>query len=190
MSTILLMHACMHIIPSDKWLTTEYLRIYSVALLFLSDWHSRAFGCPFHEEYGEAMLSRLLMRSKEVGNAPSVQQTFDIFRTLPPTLPGQKNYASVLTVQKYTRNVRLFIQNVSHACFSVPVFQEDKYLGERLEEAVAMRLSGVLSRAQVKEQDFAKLLTHNLRCLIARTQIPNGVEDFLYTYAQKRYDVD
>ena len=33
MSTVLLMH----IIPSDKGLTTEYLRTYSVALLF---WHT------------------------------------------------------------------------------------------------------------------------------------------------------
>ena len=39
------------------------------------------------------MLSRLLMRSKEVGNAPSVQQTSDIFLTL----LGQKNCADVLT---------------------------------------------------------------------------------------------
>ena len=34
------------------------------------------------------MFSRLLMRSKEVGNAQSVQQTTDNFLTLPPTLPG------------------------------------------------------------------------------------------------------
>ena len=36
------------------------------------------------------MLSRLLMRSREVGNAQSVHQTTDIFLTLPPTLPGEK----------------------------------------------------------------------------------------------------
>ena len=37
MSAVLLMH----IIPSDKWLTTEYLRTNSVALLFWSHWHNR-----------------------------------------------------------------------------------------------------------------------------------------------------
>ena len=37
------------------------------------------------------MLSCLLMRSREVGNARSVQQTTDIFLTIPPTLPGEKN---------------------------------------------------------------------------------------------------
>ena len=53
-----------------------------------------------------------------------------------------------------------------------------------------MRFPEVLSHTKIKDQDFAKLLRHSLRCLIARTQIPNGVEDFLNTYAQKRSDVD
>ena len=80
MSTVLMMN----IIPSEKWLSTEYLRTNTVTLLFWSDWHTRAFGCLFSEEYGEAMLSRLLMRSREVGNAHPAQQTTDIFLTLPP----------------------------------------------------------------------------------------------------------
>ena len=54
----------MNIIPSEKWLGTEYLRTNTVALLFWSDWHTRALGCLFSEEYGEAMLSCLLMRSR------------------------------------------------------------------------------------------------------------------------------
>ena len=156
-STVLLMH----IIPSDKWLTTEYLWTNSVALLFWSDSHSRALGYLFCEHYGEAMLSRLLMRSKEVGNAHSVQQMPDIFLTLPRTLPGHKNCAGVLTqksVEKYTKNVHLFIQHVSHAWFPVPIFQEDKYAVKQLEEALAMRFPGGLSRSKVKEQDFAELL--------------------------------
>ena len=65
MSTVLMMN----IIPSEQWLSTEYLRTNTVALLFWSDWYTRVLGCLFSEEYGEAMLSRLLMRSKEVGNA-------------------------------------------------------------------------------------------------------------------------
>ena len=69
MSTVLMMN----VIPSEKWLSSEYLRTNIVALLFWSDWHTRALGCLFYEEYGQAMLSRLLMRSKEVGNAQSVQ---------------------------------------------------------------------------------------------------------------------
>ena len=59
----------MHIIPSEKWLTTEYVRTNSVTVLLLSDWHDRALGGLFFEEYGEPILSRLLMRSIEVGNA-------------------------------------------------------------------------------------------------------------------------
>ena len=37
----------MNIIPSEKWLSTEYLRTNAVALLFWSDWHTRALGCLF-----------------------------------------------------------------------------------------------------------------------------------------------
>ena len=53
-----------------------------------------------------------------------------------------------------------------------------------------MRFPRVLSCTKVKEQDFAKLLRHSLRCLIASARMPNGVEDFLNTYAQKCSDVD
>ena len=77
----------MNIIPFEKWLGTENLRTDAVALLLWSDWHTWALGCLCSEDYGEGMLSRLLMRSREVGNAQSLQQTTDIFLTLPPTLP-------------------------------------------------------------------------------------------------------
>ena len=80
MSTVLMMN----IIPSEKWLSTEYLRTNTVALLFWSNFHTQALGCLFSEEYGEALFSRLLTRSREVGNAQSVQQTTDIFLTVTP----------------------------------------------------------------------------------------------------------
>ena len=135
------------------------------------------------------MFSRLLMRSKEVGNAQSVQQTTDIFLTLPPTLPGEKKCQGVLTqksVDKYTKHVRLFIQNISHAWFPIVVPEEDKYVVKRLDEAPRI----VLSRTRVTEPQFLSLVRHSLRCLIAKTEIPNGVEDFLNAYSQKCSNVD
>ena len=189
MSTVLMMN----IIPSEKWLSTEYLRTNTVALLFWSDWHTGALGCLFSEEYGEAMLSRLLMRSKEVGNAQSVQQTTDIFLTLPSTLLGEKKCQGVLTqkfVDKYTKHVRLFIQNISHAWFPVAVLEEDKYVVKRLDEAPCMHFPGVLSRRRVTKQQFLSLVRHSLRCLIAKTKIPNGVQDFVNAYSQKHSNVD
>ena len=86
MSTVLMMN----IILSEKWMSNEYLRTNTVALLFWSDWHTRALGCLFSEEYGEAMLSRLLIRSREVGNAQLVQQTTDNFLTLPPNAAAKE----------------------------------------------------------------------------------------------------
>ena len=58
MSTVLLMR----IIHLHKSLTIEYPCTNSVPLFFSSNWHSCALGCLFYEEYGEATLSRLLMR--------------------------------------------------------------------------------------------------------------------------------
>ena len=140
------------------------------------------------------MPSRLLMRSREVGNAQSVQQTTDMFLALPPhTLPGEKKCQGVLTqksVDKYTKHVRLFIQNVSHPWFPIAVLEEDKYVVKRLDEAPRMQFPGVLSRTRVTERQFLSLVRHSLRCLIAKTKIPNGVEDFLNAYSQKRSNVD
>ena len=115
------------------------------------------------------------------------------FLTLPPTLPGEKKCQGVLTqksVDKYTKQVRLFIQNISHAWFPIAVLEEDKYVVKRLDEAPRMQFPGVLSRTRVTEQQFLSLVRHSLRCLIAKTKIPNGVEDFLDAYSQKRSNVD
>ena len=62
------------------------------------------------------------------------------FLTLPPTLPGEKKCQGVLTqkfVDKYTKHVRLFIQNMSHPWFPIAVLEEDKYVVKRLDEAPA-----------------------------------------------------
>ena len=133
------------------------------------------------------------MRLKEVGNAQSVQQTTDIFLTLSPTLPGEKKCQVVLTqksVDKYTKHVRLFIQNISHTWFPIAVLEDDKYVVKHPDEAPSTHFSGVLSRTRVTEQQFLSLVRHSLRCLIAKTKISNGVEDFLNAYIQKRPNVD
>ena len=106
------------------------------------------------------MLSCLLMRSKEVGNAQSVQQTTDIFFNSPPTLLGEKKCQGVPTqkfVDKYTKHVCLFIQNISHAWFLIAVLEEDKYVVKHLNEAPLMHFPGVLSRTRVTEPQFLSL---------------------------------
>ena len=49
------------------------------------------------------------------------------------------------SIDKYTKNVRMCIRNVSHARFRVPIFQEVNYVVKRLDEAPAMCFLGVLS---------------------------------------------
>ena len=93
-------------------------------------------------------------------------------------------------MDKYTKHVRLFIQNISHPWFPIAVLEEDKYVVKRLDEAPCMQFPGVLSRTRVTEQQFLSLVRHSLRCLIAKTKIPNGAEDFLNAYSQKRSNVD
>ena len=114
LSTVLMMN----IILSEKWLSTEYLRTNTVALLFWSYWHTQALGGLFYEEYGEAMLSRLLMRSREVGNAQSVQQTTDIFFNSPPhtsrreKMPGSRDAEVCGQVHK----ARVFVHSEHITC--------------------------------------------------------------------------
>ena len=62
---------------------------------------------------------------------PSQCNRQHIFLTLPPTLPGEKKCQGILTqksVDKYTKHVRLFIQNMTHAWFPIAVPEEDKYV--------------------------------------------------------------
>ena len=93
------------------------------------------------------------------------------------------------SVDKYAKHVRSFIQNISHAWFPIAVVEEDKYVVKRLDEAPRMHFPGVLSRTRVTEQQFLSLVWHSLRCLIAKTKILKGVEDFLNAYSQKRSNV-
>ena len=179
----------MNVIRSEKWLSTEYLRTNTVALLFWSAWHTRALGCLFSEDECKAMLSRLLMRSKEVGNAQSVQQTTNIFLTLPPTLPAEKKCEGVPTqksMDKYKKHVRLLIQNISHGRFPIAGLEEDMYVVKRLDEAPRIQFLGLLSHTRVAQRQFLSLVRHSLRCLIAKTKVPNGPEDFLNAYSVKR----
>ena len=94
------------------------------------------------------------------------------------------------SVAKYTKHVRLFIQNISHAWFPIAVLEDGKYVVKRLDEASRMQFPGVLSRTRVTEQHFLSLVRHSLRCVIAKTKIPNGVGDFLNACSQKRSNVD
>ena len=115
------------------------------------------------------------------------------FLTRPPTFLGEKKRQGVLTqksVDKYTKHVRLFIQNISHAWFPIAVLEEDKYVVKSLDEAPNMHFPGVLSRTRVTEQQFLSIVRHSLRCLIAKTKIPNCMEDFLNAYSQRRSNVD
>ena len=83
-------------------------------------------------------------------------------------------------MDKYTKHVRLFIA----------VLEEHKYVVKRLDEALRMHVPGVLSRTRVTKQQFLSLVPHSLRCLIAKTKIPNAVEDFLNAYRKKRCNFD
>ena len=95
-----------------------------------------------------------------------------------------------MSVDKYTKHVRLFIPIISQAWFPIAVPEDDKYVVKRLDEAPRTQFPGVLSRTRVAEQQVLSLVRHSLLCLIANTKIRNGVEDFLNAYSQKRSNVD
>ena len=115
------------------------------------------------------------------------------FSLSPPHFQERKKCQGVLTqkfVDKYTTHVPLFTQDIFHAWFPIAVLEDDKYVVKRLDGAPRMHFPEVLSRTKVTEQQFLSLVRHSLRCLIAKSTIPNGVEDFLNAFRQKRSNVD
>ena len=83
----------LNILKPEEQLTTEYVKTTAVALLFWSQWHSASLGCIHSEELGEALLSRFSAHCRRNTACTSVQQSSDLFLTLPPVQPVR--YCSV-----------------------------------------------------------------------------------------------
>ena len=72
------------ILKPEEQLATEYAKNTAVALLFWSQWHSSSLGCIHSEELGEALLSRFSAHCRRNIACARVQQSSDLFLTLPP----------------------------------------------------------------------------------------------------------
>ena len=171
----------------------EDVRTNAIAPLFSSCWQRWALGCLFFGEYGEAMLSRLLMTSKEVGHAQSVQQTCVIFLTLPSTLLGEKFlapcFASKVRRQVHQRSLSVHSKSIKclvlWACFSRTNMCSNALM--KPQSCVSQVCCPILT---FQSKISFRLMKHSLTCFIAQTQMPEGVEDFINTYAKKCSNVD
>ena len=168
----------------------EYVKTTAVALLFWSQWHSSSLGCIHSEELGEALLSRFSAHCRRNTACTSVQQSSDLFLTLPPVQPGEKVLRGVLTersVAMFSANLKQFILT-SHTqsmpiCVPVPDYKVEV---RRLDAIDDLSFPGTMSRTRITTHRLKVVLLHAMQNLVARTRVPEGVEDFLQTNAPAR----
>ena len=102
------------ILKPEEQLTTEFVITTVVAFLFCRQLHSSFLACIHFEEIGESLLRRFSAHCGHNPDGTTVQQSFDLFLTLPPIQPGQKVLRGVLT----GRSVQMFSTNVKHFIWS------------------------------------------------------------------------
>ena len=86
-----------NILKPEEQSAREYVKTIAVALLFWSQWHSSSLGCIHSEELGEALLSRFSGHCRRNSACTNVQQSSDLFLTLPLLQPGDKVLRGLLT---------------------------------------------------------------------------------------------
>ena len=180
----------LNILKPEEQLTTEYVKTTAVALLFWSQWHSASPGCIHSEELGEALLSRFSAHCRRNTACTSVQQSSDLFLTLPPVQPGEKFLRGVLTersVAMFSANLKQFILTAHTQslpiCVPVPDYKVEV---RRLDAVEDLTFSGTMSRTRITTDRLKVVLLHAMQNLVARTRVPEGVEDFLQTNAPAR----
>ena len=180
----------LNILKPEEQLTTEYVKTTAVALLFWSQWHSASLGCIHSEELGEALLSQFSAHCRRNTACTSVQQSSDLFLTLPPVQPGEKVLRGVLTersVAMFSANLKQFILTAHTQslpiCVPVPDYKVEV---RRLDAVEDLTFPGTMSRTRITTDRLKVVLLHAMQNLVARTRVPEGVEDFLQTNAPAR----
>ena len=180
----------LNILKPDEQLATEYVKTTVVALLFWSQWHSSSLGCIHCEELGKALLSRFSAHYRRHTVCTSVQQSSDLFLTLPPVQPREKVLRGVLTersVAMFSANLKQFIL-IAHTqsmpiCVPVP---NDKVEVRRLDAVDDLSFPDTMSRKRITTDRLKVVLLHAMQNLVVRTRVLEGVEDFLQTNAPAR----
>ena len=180
----------LNILKPEEQLTTEYVKTTAVALLFWSRWHSASLGCIHSEELGEALLSRFSAHCRRNTACTSVQRSSDLFLTLLPVQPGEKVLRGVLTersVAMFSANLKQFILTAHTQslpiCVPVPDYKVEV---RRLDAVEDLTFPGTMSRTRITTYRLKVVLLHAMQNLVARTKVPEGVEDFLQTNAPAR----
>ena len=180
----------LNILKPEEQLTTEYVKTTAVALLFWSQWHSASLGCIHSEELGEALLSRFSAHCRRNSACTSVQQSSDLFLTLPPVQPGEKVLRGVLTersVAMFSANLNQFILRAHTQslpiCVPVPDYKVEV---RRLDAVEDLTFPGTMSRTRITTDRLKVVLLHAMQNLVARTRVAEAVEDFLQTNAPAR----
>ena len=138
------------ILKPEEQLATEYVKHIAVALLFWSECHFASLGSIHFEELGEALLSRFSAHRRRNTSCTSVQQSADLFVTLPLVQAGEKFLRGVLTERSlamFSANLKQFILTAHKQslpiCVSVPDYKVEV---RRLDAVEDPSFSGTMSR--------------------------------------------
>ena len=180
----------LNILKPKEQLATEYVKTTAFALLFWSQWHSSSLGCIHFEELGEALLTRFSAHCRRNTACTSVQQSSDLFLTLPPVQPGEKVLRGVLTerfVAMFCVNLKQFILTAHTQsmpiCVPVPDYKVEV---RRLDAVDDLSFPGTMSRIGITRDLLKVVLLHAMQNLVACTSVPEGVENFLQTNVRAR----
>ena len=156
----------------------------AVALLFWSQWHLASLGCIHSEELGEALLSWFPAHCRRNTACTSVQQSSDLFPTLPPVQPGEKVLRGVLTercVAMFSANLKQFILTAHTQslpiCVPVPDYKVEVRRLDAIEDVI---FPATMSWTRITTDRLKVVLLHAMQNLVASTRVPEGVEGFFY----------
>ena len=180
----------LNILKPEEQLATEYMKTIVVALLFWSQWHSSSLGCIHSKEVCEALLSWFSAHCRRNTACSSVQRSSDLFLTLPPIQPGEKVLRDLLTkrcVAMFSANVKQFILTAHTQsmpiCVPVPDYKVEV---RRLDAVDNLSFPGTMSRTRIIIDRSKVVMLHAMQNPVARTRVPEGVEDFLQRNAPAR----
>ena len=180
----------LNVLKPEEQLATEYVKTTAVALPFWSQWHSSSLGCIHSEELGEALLSRFSAHCHRNPACTSVQQSSNLFLTLPLVQPGEKVLRGVLTARSvaiFSANRKQFILTTHTQSMPICVPVPDYTVEVRSVDAVDdLSFLGTMSRTRITTDRLKVVPLHAMQNLIARTRVLEGVDDFLQTKAPAR----
>ena len=155
----------------------EYVRTLSIALLSWTPWMSRVPACCFGEESCEAMLSRMSTRCHQHKHVSDLEGVIDLYLTLTPPSRKLKNTRGTLRQGLlsvlFARTKKLISMPLEHP------FADWTTKKTKFQSALPDDWEFPMPLAALNPVEVDEVLWHSLRCLVKKSELQPGLEDFL-----------